>query len=309
MDPPEHSFRRQMVAGEFAVNRIERLRPAILATVARQLDGMQLAGPPADLLEHYARPIPSSVIAAMLGIPDGDDEFFQENTLMITSGGVSVSDGAAATQRLWDYLERLMHTKQAEASDDMLSRFVEFVAQGHITYEEAVNGALELLIGGHETTAHQIALGVLTLLENPHQLAALKQDPANIKPAVEEILRFINVTQAGRRRVATEDIEVGGQVIRAGEALIVAGDSGNHDESVFENPERFDISRDARGHVAFGYGIHQCVGQRLARAEVQIAIAELWRRMPNLRLAVPFDQLEFREGAVVYGLNSLPVEW
>jgi cytochrome P450 len=309
MDPPEHTRYRQMVAGEFSVTRIERLRPALTASIAEQLERMIDSGPPADLVEEYALPIPTLAIASILGIPYEERELFQDDSRLILSADVSVSEGNAATSRMWDFLLEIVRSKRANPGDDLLSRLAAKISDGLLDEVAAVNTALILLIAGHDTTANQIALSVLTLLQNPAQCEVLREEPERLKSAVEEMLRYINITQTGRRRVATKDMVVVGQLIRAGQAVIIANDSGNRDESAFPNGSTFDIDRDARGHVAFGYGIHQCVGQRLARAELQIAIGLLIRRLRNLQLAVPFSDLSFREGAVIYGLHALPVAW
>lgn len=168
-----------------------------------------------------------------------------------------------------------------------------------------------LLIAGHETTANMIALGTLALLENPGQLALLRDtdDPKLVSSAVEELLRYLHITHNGRRRVALEDIEIDGQVIRAGDGLIVANDIGNRDPEAFPDPDRLDIQRDARHHVAFGFGVHQCLGQPLARMELQVVYSTLYRRIPTLRLAGDLDQIPFKHDGSVYGVYELPVTW
>jgi cytochrome P450 len=155
-----------------------------------------------------------------------------------------------------------------------------------------------------------IALGTLTLLQHPDQLAELREgDPELVKSAVEELLRYLTIVHSGRRRVATEDVEVGGRLIKAGEGVIVATDAGNRDESAFPDPDVLDLHRDARHHVAFGYGIHQCLGQPLARVELQVVYGTLYRRVPTLRLAVPLEEVRFKHDMLVYGVHGLPVSW
>jgi cytochrome P450 len=169
-----------------------------------------------------------------------------------------------------------------------------------------------LLVAGHETTANMIALGTLALLEHPDQLARLREtdDPKLVASAVEELLRYLNITHGGRRRVALADIEISGQVIRAGDGLIMPTDIGNRDPEAFpDDPDRLQIDRDARRHVAFGFGVHQCLGQPLARMELQVVYGTLYRRIPTLRLAADLDEIPFKHDGFVYGVYELPVTW
>ena len=168
-----------------------------------------------------------------------------------------------------------------------------------------------LLVAGHETTANMIALGTLALLEHPGQLAALRgaDDPELVRGAVEELLRFLTIAHFGRRRVALADIEINGQWIRAGEGIILPNDVGNRDPDVFTEPGRLDVHRDARRHLAFGSGVHQCVGQPLARMELQVVYGTLYRRIPSLRLAVQVTAIPFKHDAAIYGVYELPVTW
>lgn len=168
-----------------------------------------------------------------------------------------------------------------------------------------------LLVAGHETTANMIALGTLALLEHPDQLERLRteDDPGLLTSAVEELLRYLTITHDGRKRVATDDIEIAGEVIRAGEGVIVATDLGNRDPEAFPDPDTLDLGRDARHHVAFGFGVHQCLGQPLARMELQVAYRTLFQRIPTLRLATTLDQVPFKHDGGVYGVYELPVTW
>jgi cytochrome P450 len=168
-----------------------------------------------------------------------------------------------------------------------------------------------MLFAGHETTANMIALGTLTLLQHPGQLAALREtdDPNLIAGAVEEMLRYLTVTHGGLRRVALADIKIAGQVIRAGEGVIVVNETANRDSAVFPDPDRLDVRRDARRHVTFGHGVHQCVGQALARMELQVVYPTLLRRIPTLRLATELEQIPFKHDGFIYGVYELPVTW
>ncbi|MER6582789.1 cytochrome P450 [Nonomuraea sp. NPDC001023] len=311
MDDPEHHRLRRMVQGAFTVKRVETMRPAVQRIVDRLIDDL-LAGPrPVDLVEAFALPVPSLVICELLGVPYADHGFFQENSQIIVKRDVSVEDRTAAGGRLRQYLDELVGDKLVHPGDDLLSQVAARVTAGELTRQEAAQMGVLLLVAGHETTANMIALGTLALLRHPGQLALLREsdDPALIAGAVEELLRYLNITHGGRRRVAKEDIEIGGQVIRAGEGIIVANDIGNRDPEIFPAPDELDVRRDARRHVAFGFGVHQCLGQPLARLELQVAYGTLYRRVPTLALATEFEKIPFKHDGQVYGVYELPVTW
>ncbi|WP_030755166.1 cytochrome P450 [Streptomyces sp. NRRL F-5135] len=313
MDDPEHARIRRMVTAPFAVKRVEALRPSIQKIIDDLIDQM-LAGPkPVDLVQAFALPVPSLVICELLGVPYEDHDLFQRNTKVIVKRDSTPEEVLAATTVLADYLEDLLAAKQVRPEEDLLSELVtKRVATGEMTLRDAAHMSVLLLGAGHETTANMIALGTLALLENPDQLALLRtaDDPKVVAGAVEELLRYLNVTHSGRRRVAREDIEIGGEVIRAGEGIIFANEIANRDPEAFAgNPDELDLTRDARRHVAFGYGVHQCLGQPLARVELQAVYSTLYRRIPTLALATGIDQLEFKHDGFVYGVYELPVTW
>jgi cytochrome P450 len=310
MDDPDHARLRRMVTGTFTIRRVEALRPSIQQIVDEQIDAL-LGGPrPVDLVQAFALPVPSLVICHLLGVPYADHDFFQRRARVIVSRDESVARVIAAHGELTEYLEGVIADKLAEPADDLLSRLAgEHVATGELSQREAALTAVLLLIAGHETTANMIALGTLALLEHPDQLAALRDtdDPALIAGAVEELLRYLTIVQSGRRRVALQDIEIDGQTIRAGEGIVLAGEAANRDEDAFSDADRLDVHRDARGHLAFGFGVHACLGQPLARVELQIVYGTLYRRLPGLRLAVPLEQIPFKHDSIVYGVYELPV--
>jgi cytochrome P450 len=311
MDDPEHARLRRMVTAPFAIKRVEALRPAIQKTVDGLIDAL-LAGPtPVDLVEAFALPVPSLVICELLGVPYADHDFFQANSKLLINRTTTPEQSAAAQQRLSDYLDRLIGDKLTHPGDDLLSTLAEQVTAGNISRREAANMGVLLLVAGHETTANMIALGTLTLLQHPDQLAELRTsgDPNLIAGAVEELLRYLNIVHTGRRRVALTDIEIGDVTIRAGEGVILANDIGNRDRAAFPDPDRLDVRRDARHHVTFGFGVHQCLGQPLARVELQVVYGTLYRRIPTLRLAVDLDQIPFKHDGAVYGVYELPVTW
>lgn len=312
MDDPEHALHRRMLTRDFMIKRVESLRPKIAAHVESLLDEFSARPRPADLVTHFALPVTSSVISELLGVPYSDHEFFQAQSSIVVSGEVGPEQALDAYEQLREYMRGLVELKRREPKPDVITHLVELEGQGAITVDEVLN-ILRLLIGaGHETTANMIALGTLALLENPGQLAAFKQAEscAQIAGAVEELLRYLTITHFGRRRVATEDVEVAGQLVRAGEGVIAANDSANRDPDAFDgDPDVLDLTRDSRHHLAFGYGVHQCLGQPLARIELQVVYPALFRRLPELRVAVPRDELPFKTHMVFYGLFALPVEW
>jgi cytochrome P450 len=311
MDDPQHARLRRMLTAAFAIKRMEALRPTIQRIVDNLIDDM-LAGPtPVDLVQAFALPVPSLVICELLGVPYADHEFFQANSGISLNRGSTPGQVRAAQQRLIDYLDRLLGEKLAHPGDDLLSQLAGRVMGAELSRREAAAMGRLLLVAGHETTANMIALGTLALLEHPDQLAELRatDDPHLIARAVEELLRYLTIVHTGRRRVALEDIEIAGQTIRAGEGVILANEIANRDGSAFADRDRLDLQRDARGHVAFGFGVHQCLGQPLARVELRIVYGTLYRRIPTLRLAADLDDIPFKHDGFIYGVYELPVTW
>ncbi|MET8846352.1 cytochrome P450 [Amycolatopsis sp. NPDC004625] len=311
MDNPEHARLRKMVTAPFTIRRVAAMRPAVQKIVDDLIDAL-LAGPnPVDLVEAFALPVPSLVICELLGVPYADHDFFQENSKVIIRRDAKPEERAAGHQALVGYLDRLMGEKLAAPADDLLSGLAARVHAGELSRTEAAQMGVLLLIAGHETTANMIALGTLALLEHPDQLALLREsdDPALVASAVEELLRYLNITHNGRRRLALEDIEIAGETIRAGEGMIMANDVANRDPEVFPDGDRLDLTRDSHRHVAFGFGVHQCLGQPLARLELQVVYRTLYRRIPTLALATDVGRIPFKHDGSVYGVYELPVTW
>ncbi|GAA2636933.1 cytochrome P450 [Streptomyces axinellae] len=313
MDDPEHARLRRMVTAPFTVKKMAALRPQVQKIVDDLIDDMLAAPKPADLVEAFALPVPSLVICELLGVPYADHDLFQRNTQVVVRRTSTPEEVLAAFTTLTDYLDGLLAAKQERPADDLLSMLAtKQVATGGMTRREAAQMGVLLLGAGHETTANMIALGTLALLENPGQLALLREseDPQQVAGAVEELLRYLNIAHSGRRRVALADIEIGGEVIRTGEGIVLAGEVANRDPEAFPgNPDELDLTRDARRHVAFGYGVHQCLGQPLARIELQVVYSTLYKRVPTLALATGIDELEFKHDGFVYGVYALPVTW
>ncbi|WP_427884984.1 cytochrome P450 [Kribbella sp. GL6] len=311
MDDPEHARLRRMVTAPFMIKRIEAMRPGVQKIVDGLIDDL-LAGPnPVDLVEAFALPVPSLVICQLLGVPYADHDFFQQNSKNLIRMSATQEERAAAHGNLAKYLDGLVGEKLENPADDLLSGLTERVKTGELTRQDAAGMGVLLLLAGHETTANMIALGTLALLEHPDQLAVLREtdDPKVVAGAVEELLRYLNITHNGRRRAVLEDIELHGQVLKAGDGVILPNDIGNRDPSVFEDPDALDLGRDARRHVAFGFGVHQCLGQPLARLELQVVYSTLYRRIPTLRRAVGLEEIPFKHDGAVYGVYSLPVTW
>ncbi|GAA3205730.1 cytochrome P450 [Actinocorallia longicatena] len=307
MDDPRHGTIRRLLTPEFTVRRISALRTAIEDAADGLLDELAAGPRPVDLIAHYALPLPSLVICRLLGVPFEDHEFFQSRSAAIMSYDDPPEVGGRAMLELGDYLGRLIDAKTREPSDDMLGRVIA-KAGADVSREDLVGIARLLIVAGHETTANMLGVSVLALLQHPDQLAALRADPTIIQNAVEELLRHQTIVQAAVARTATEDIDVGGVTIAAGDGVIVAVQSANRDETVAEDPDRLDLTRPPTRHLAFGHGAHQCLGQALARLELDIGLTRLFSRLPSLALAASHLP-QARETAAVYGLHDLQVTW
>jgi cytochrome P450 len=310
-DAEEHTRFRRMLSKPFTFKRVEALRSTIQQVTDECIDAI-LAGPqPAELVSKLALPVPTKVISDMLGVPYEDHEFFQEHA----NAGLARYAAADAMQKgamsLHQYLVNLVEEKQANPAEDAVSDLAERVTAGEISVREAAQLGTGLLIAGHETTANMIGIGILALLENPEQAALLRDsdDPKFIANAVEELMRYLSIIQNGQRRIAIEDIEIAGETIRAGEGIIIDLAPANWDATAYPEPEKLDLARDAGQQLGFGYGRHQCVGQQLARAELQIVFPTLLRRIPTMKLAIPFDDVPFKHDRLAYGVYELPVTW
>jgi cytochrome P450 len=310
MDPPEHTEARRAVLGEFTVRRIEEMRPRVQQIVDECIDGMLAAPGPVDLVRALSLPVPSLVICELLGVPYVDHDFFQERTSRLLRKTTSAEQRIAAIDDIRSYLDELVAGKERDLTDDLIGRQARKQREtGDVDHEALVSLAFLLLVAGHETTANMISLGTLALLENPEQLAQIVADPTRTPTAVEELLRYFTIVEAATSRTALEDVEIGGVLVRAGEGVVALGTAANRDPEAFDRPDELDINRNARRHVAFGFGPHQCLGQNLARLELQIVFDTLFRRLPGLRLAVPVEDLPFKSDANVYGIYEMPVTW
>ncbi|MEU9886093.1 cytochrome P450 [Sphaerisporangium sp. NPDC051011] len=305
-DPPEHTRLRRRLTGHFTVHRMQALEPRVEAITSDHLDAMERTGPPADLVREFALPIPSLVICELLGVPYGDHEMFQRRSAVILDLDSSHEQVRRALDDLMNYLRGLVTRKRTAPGDDLIS---ELATDRGLTIDEVTGVAVLLLVAGHETTANMLALGTFTLLRNPAQLAALREDPSLAGGAVEELLRYLTIVHLGPVRAAREDVEIDGHRIRAGDSVTLSLPAANRDPARFEDPDALDITRHAAGHLSFGHGVHQCLGQQLARMEMRVAYPALLRRFPGLRLADPDEQVPTRTHMAIYGVHTLPVAW
>ncbi|MFB1044844.1 cytochrome P450 [Streptomyces chrestomyceticus] len=305
MDDPEHRRYRKPLAGKFTVRRMRLLTERVEQVTADCLDAMEKTGPPADLVSAFAKPIPAVMICELLGVPYEDRGSFQAQVESFMSGETTDEELIAAYTAVQNYLAELVAAKRANPTDDVLSELTD----SDLTDEELRGISLILLAAGLDTTANMLALGTFALLQNPAQLAALRAEPALADRAVEELLRYLSVAKTFLR-VPLEDVELGGHTIEAGSPVILSLNTANRDPERFADPHALDLRRQGGGHLAFGHGIHQCLGQQLARVEMGVAFPALVNRFPSLRLAVPAEEVELRpEIADIYGVKRLPVTW
>jgi cytochrome P450 len=311
VDDPEHNRLRRMMTRDFTFRRCEAMRPQIQELVDHHIDQMIASGPPADLVDDFALPVPSLVIALLLGVLPEDLELFQHNSTVGLQTNTTDEQKAQAFAEMYGHIQGLVSRREHDPGDDLISRLVtDYVMAGQLTRETAAMDGVVMMLAGHETSANMISLGTVALLEYPDIFRRLGQtdDQAVIANIVEELMRYLSIVHSQVDRVAIEDFELGGQPIRAGDMVLMNIPAGNWDPEFVENPETLDADRNTRGHLGFGYGVHQCIGQNLARVEMQVAFATLARRLPGLKLAVSPDGLKFKE-ADIYGMKELPVSW
>jgi cytochrome P450 len=307
-DPPDHTRLRKMLQGQFTVRRMNQLSEWIGTIVDDQLKHLRTFDGKADLVKEFALPVPSLVICALLGVDYDERHRFQDDTAKMLSLDTTFKEAMAAFARIQDFMRELIARKKADpGGDDMIS---DLLATGEPTDEEASNMAMLLLLAGHETTANMLGIGTFTLLQHPDQLKILKDEPEVIDNAVEELMRYLSIIHFGPVRTATEDVEIDGHLIKAGDTVLMHVPVANRDPEKFPgNPDELDLRRPASGHVAFGHGIHQCLGQQLARIEMRIGFSKLFQEFPDLRLDVDPEEVPLRTDMGIYGVHSLPVAW
>ena len=315
VDPPDHTRLRRLVASAFSLRRIERLEPRVREIIGGLLDALAAAGPDAtvDLVPNFAYPLPYTVICELLGVPEDDRTSFSEALMALlspTDTPEQYADAKEGSDAVVAHLTKLVETKERLPGDDLVTALIRARdGDDSLDHGELLSTLLQLIIAGHDTTTSLVGNGVVALLRNPDQLASVKADPALLGPLVEEIMRYDAPVPHATFRYAAEDIEVGGLTIPKGGQVIISLAAANRDGARFSDAERFDVGRADNRHLAFGHGIHFCLGAPLARMEGVIALGSLLGRFPDLRLAVPPDDLHWGhgDGLVLRGLNALPV--
>ncbi|MFB9904171.1 cytochrome P450 [Allokutzneria oryzae] len=308
MDPPEHGVYRRMLTSDFTVKRVREMRPELEQVTEELVEKMLANGGPVDLNQALALPLATQVICQLLGVPYADREFFHSRS-SVPVQSATAEETQTAFMELYTYLDELCAKKEADPDEGLISRLVvEQRRTGALTHEELVHTSLLLLIVGHETSANMVGLGALTLMDRPDVVARAQENPELWPKVIDELLRY-HSSGDWLRRAAKEDIQVGDTLIKAGDSVIALAAAANRDERAFERPDEFDVDRTERHHLAFGYGPHQCIGQHLAKAELEIAFRALFGKIPQLRLAVELDELPFKHDATLFGVYELPVTW
>ncbi|MFI7544659.1 cytochrome P450 [Actinoplanes sp. NPDC049599] len=307
VDPPVHTRQRAMLISSFSARRMKTLRPVLQTIVDERIDAMIAAGPGADLVSAFSVPVPSMAICVLMGVPYEDREAFEKPARALFD-----PDAAHAEQAMADmtaYFDDVVGAKLQRPGDGLLDDLIaEQVRHGHLTRAELVQYAMLMLIAGQDTTANVISLGIMALLEHPEQFAALRDDPGLAAGAVEEIMRYVSLIEA-ISRVAVEDIDIAGVRIRAGEGVLIGAAAANFSTDLVASPEELDVRREPRHHLGFGHGVHQCIGQNLARLELELVFREIPRRLPGLRLAIPAAQVRTSVTGPLERVESLPVTW
>jgi cytochrome P450 len=308
-DPPEHTLYRRLVANEFTPRRIRSIRPAVERVVDEHLSQMLSAPRPVDLVQALAKPVSVQTICDLLGVPFEDHAMFEERAGVIVDRTSSAADWERALLDLREYFARLIASASLGDGDGILSRLVVKFKEADLDMEHLIGMAHTLLVAGFETTANQIGLSVVILLENPERLAELQEFPDRVPSAVGELLRYASPADHVAQRVAIDDIEIDGVRIEKGSGVILSGGAANRDGEIYADPDTLDFGRDAPGHVAFGHGAHLCLGRYVAELELDVVLRALLARVPGLRLAVPLSELPFATQTLLYGFSSVPVTW
>ena len=314
LDPPQHSRLRKLVAGAFTDRRMRALRPAVTRIVDGLINAMMDGSRPADLKQAFSLPLPSSVICALLGVPPEDlGRFHAWSDTIMADWTRPRAEIAAAFDAIYGYMADLIARKRQAPADDMISMLIDARdSGGKLSERELVRFCFGLLLAGHETTANQINMSFVALSQHPAELARLRADPGLIPDAVEELLRFAQLTASSAiplARITREEVCLGGVTIPAGEAVLPMRAIANRDPAAFPEPDRLDLLRAPTAHVAFGWGTHHCLGAQLARMELQEAFRGLLTRLPGLRMAVPLADIEFHHGQAIATMRELPVTW
>ncbi|MFI2264313.1 cytochrome P450 [Streptomyces tubercidicus] len=307
MDAPEHTRYRRLLTGFFTVRKIQQYEPTLERIIDGVLDEMATLEPPVDLVKVFAEKVPARSTCSIMGVSESDLTALAEHFSVIMQIDYTLDELVHHNTALNTILERLIAERFAgDPGDDLLGQLI---ATGELTEQEMFNIAWIAIGGALDTTPNMLALGTFALLEHPEQLAKVRERPELMENTVEELLRYLTISHFGASRVALEDVEIDGRTIKAGQTVVLSLPSANRDPRYFENADEFDIDRPSRRHLAFGFGIHQCLGQHLARASLRIGFQKLFERFPDLRLATAAEQVPLRETAMHYGVRELPVTW
>jgi cytochrome P450 len=310
MDPPEHTRLRKLLAGAFTVRRVEALRPRVAAIVDELIGAFTARPQPTDLMTSFSLPLPVRVVCELLGVPIADMEQFRGwSAILVTDWKQDADEILAALAGMYEYFAELIRIRRTQPRDDLLTALIAARdSDDRLSETELTNLACTILVAGYETTAHSISLSLLALLDHPAEMARLRAGPELIPGAVEELMRYIRIGVLPLARVTTEDVELGGVTIPAGEVVLPIIQAANRDPLMFSEPDRFDVSRAPVSHMGFGSGAHHCLGAQLARVELQEALRGL-TRLPGLALAVPPADLRFKPGMAIFNLRALPITW
>jgi cytochrome P450 len=309
MDPPLHTRYRRLLTGAFTVRRVRELEPAIREVAAALIDAMLARGTSADLVADFALPLPSLVICELLGVARADRAGFQSFAAAMTRLDTSPEQAVRLGAQFDDFLTQLIEHKRAHPGDDVLSGLITSDADPALTTVELVNIARQLLVAGHETTSNMLALGMFALLRHPDQLDVLRAQPGHWAAAVEELLRYLSIAQLSVVRVTTQEVSLGETTLPAGVPVIVAVSQANRDTGTWAAPQDLRVDRPHCPHLAFGFGVHQCLGQHLARLELTVGYSALVDRLPGLRLAVEAHEVPLRTDMTIFGVHALPITW
>ena len=306
MDAPDHTQLRKLLTGQFTVRRMRQLEPRIEEITRDRISAMRAHGSPVDLVQEFALPIPSLVICELLGVDYADRDEFQTQTARLLNLELKQAETMAARDAVNDFMLRLVRQKRLKPADDIMSGLVQ---HDELTDEVLAGMGFLLLVAGHETTANMLGLGTMALLHDRTQWDALRADPSLMPNAVEELLRYLTIVHFGTVRTALSPVSLGGVLVEPGDAVSISLPAANRDAARFEDPDKLDLHRPTQGHVTFGHGIHQCLGQQLARIEMRVGYRALIDAFPTLRLAVREDEVPMRTRMAIYGVHQLPVEW
>ncbi|MEV6831637.1 cytochrome P450 [Amycolatopsis sp. NPDC051102] len=305
MDPPEHTRYRKLLTGEFTVRRTSRLIPRVEAVAAEQIEVMRAHGAPADLVTDFAKPLVLRMLGELVGLPYAERDRYVPAVTLLHDAEADPVEAAEAYAQAQAFFDEVIERRRQEPQDDLISSLVD----EDLTLEELRNIVTLLLFAGYETTEGALSVGTFALLHHQDQLAKLRAEPAKLDAAIEELLRYITVNQYHTYRTALEDLKLDGELIKKGDTVTVSLPAANRDPAKFGCPAELDIERDTSGHVAFGFGIHQCLGQNLARIELRAGFTALLRAFPDLRLAVPADEVPLRLKGSVFSVEKLPLAW